>query len=146
MLPSLTEFSPPETILPLPGTIPTEGASILRATLRLVTLATMIIRRRLVGTGTLVRLPRRRGTSETILPLLLSALLGTTMITGCGALRLRRLLAWTLVATILRVKLRLRLAILVATLLRLPETTMTATTEGRDLLPIGMVRTRLLRL
>ena len=55
-------------------------------------------------------------------------------------------LALNLVATILRVKLRLRLAILVATLLRLPETTMTATTEGRDLLPIGMVRTRLLRL
>ena len=55
-------------------------------------------------------------------------------------------LALNLVATILRVKLRLRLAILVATLLRLPETTMTATTGGRDLLPIGMVRTRLLRL
>ena len=61
-------------------------------------------------------------------------------------LRQRRLpLVLTLVATILKAKLRLLVIPLVVTLLRLLGSTMTATTGGLDLpLPRGMVRIRLL--
>ena len=135
MLLSLTASNLPETTLPLPGTTPTGGGSIRRATSRLATLATMITRRRLAGMVTLGRLPRRRGTSETILPLRLSGLLEIMMTTGCGALRPHRLLAWTLGATILRGNLFRLLATLVVILPLLLETTMTAMTAGAGLRP-----------